>query len=264
MSSTQQTPPALNVIVASHERSGTHFLINTLALNFGFSPKWINSDITSGADFYLASHFRHFLAGLQHASKGRIVKEHHHSGFLEPLFDELREKFIVFYIYRNPADVMCSFWRYVRAAERREGPVVDSPAVFMRAAPSRGMLRYQMEQHATILDRWRAHVDAWTTLAVERAAAVAIGYEDLNLDFEGTVARIARRLEMACPNPVRPSVSKNVILPGPGRVGGFRELLSAEDVAFIREATEPTLRRLDLLRYLSIPAETPQRSAEFQ
>jgi hypothetical protein len=264
MSSTHQAPPPMNVIVASHERSGTHFLINTLALNFGFSPKWIDSDITSGADFYLASHFRAYLTCLEHTSKGRIVKEHHHPGFLEPLFDTLREKFIVFYIYRNPADVMCSHWRYVRAAERREGPVVESPAAFMRAAPSRGMLRYQMEQHATILDRWRAHVDAWTTLGVERAAAVAIGYEELNLDFDGTVARIARRLGMPCQRPVRPSASKNVIVPGPGRVGGFQELLSAADIAFIREATEPTLQRLDLLRYLSVSAETPQHSAAFQ
>ena len=93
---------------------------------------------------------------------------------------------------------------------------------------------------------------------------VAIGYEELNLDFDGTVARIARRLGMPCPRPVRPSASENVIVPGPGMVGGFREHLSAEDIVFIREATEPTLRRLDLLRYLSVSAETPQRSAAFQ
>jgi hypothetical protein len=69
---------------------------------------------------------------------------------------------------------------------------------------------------------------------------------------------------MPCPRPVRPLASKNVIVPGPGVVGGFREHLSAEDIAFIREATEPTLRRLDLLRYLSVSVETPQRSAAFQ
>jgi hypothetical protein len=252
---------AMNVIVASHERSGTHFLMNTLALNFGFSPKWIDNDILSGADFYLASHLRVYLDCLERASSGRIVKEHHHLAFFEPLFDQLREKFIVFYIYRNPADVMCSFWRYVRLAERREGPVVESPAAFMRAAPSRGMLRYQMDQHATILDRWCAHVEAWTTVGLERAGAVPVSYEEFNLDFDATVARIARRLGMSCPRPVRPSVSDNVNVPGPGRVGGFRELLTAEDLAFIRARTEPTLRRLDLLRYLSDFAVTPQGSA---
>jgi hypothetical protein len=121
-----------NVIVASHERSGTHFLINTLALNFGFAAKHIDSDITSGADFYIRSHFQTYLECLRHAGSGRIIKEHHHLAFFEGMLDRLRENFVVFYVYRNPADVMCSLWRYVRDAERREGPLTETAGAFMR------------------------------------------------------------------------------------------------------------------------------------
>jgi len=56
--------------------------------------------------------------------------------------------------------------------------------------------------------------------------------------------------------PDRPTASENgpaegVVLEGPGKVGGFRDLLDADDIAFIRQATEPTLRRLELIRYIS-------------
>ena len=241
---------ASNVIVASHPRSGTHFLINTLALNFGFSARPIESDVTSGADFYLSRHFRGFLEGARATGSGRLIKEHHHFAFFADVLDVLRRHFIVFYVYRNPADTISSYWRYVRAAERREGPRCATAGDFMRAAPEAGMLRYQMEQHDTVLDRWRSHVDAWTTLGVSEAGVVPIKYEDLNLDFAATVAALASRLGLACPSPVRPSPAARVIVPGPGRVGGYRDVMSDEDIAFIREKTQPTLSRLDLDRYL--------------
>ena len=171
-----------NVIVASHERSGTHFLINTLALNFDFAPRHVDSDISSGADFYIRSRFQTFLECLRHAGSGRIIKEHHHLAFFDGLLDRLREDFAVFYIYRNPADVMCSHWHYVRNTER-QGPVTATPGAFMRAAPCGGMLRYQMEQQATVLDRWRSHVDAWTTLGAEQAGAITVAYEELQSRF---------------------------------------------------------------------------------
>ncbi len=247
---TDDANPA-NVIVASHERSGTHFLINTLALNFGFSPNLIQNDLNSGADFYIRRELQTYLACLRYASGGRIIKDHHHLAFFDGLFHQLRDNFTIFYIYRNPADVICSLWRYVLGVERREGPRTETPADFMRAQPCGGMLRYQWAQQATILDRWQSHVDAWTTLGVEKAGIYLIGYEELSLDFEATVARIASRLGVPCPRLVRPSPSEKVMLPGPAEVGGFRKLLNAKDIAFIREMTEPTLRRLDLIQYIS-------------
>ena len=242
---------ATNVIVASHERSGTHFLINTLTRNFGFVPRLINSDINTGADFYFLRELNIYLKCIRYAGGKRIIKEHHHLGFFDGLFDKLRENFIIFYIYRNPADVICSFWRFVLNSERREGPRTRAPDAFMRAQPCGGMLRYQWMQHATILDRWRSHVDEWTTRGVDEAGAYLIRYEDLNLDFEATVARIASRLSAPCPKAVRPSPSENVMLAGPGEVGGFRKFFNADDIALIRQMTEPTLRRLDLVRYVS-------------
>ena len=71
--------------------------------------------------------------------------------------------FVVFYVYRNPADVMCSHWRYVRGAERREGPVTATPGAFMRAAPCGGMLRYQMESYVRETQERYGYQHVWTS-----------------------------------------------------------------------------------------------------
>jgi hypothetical protein len=239
------TVVARPVMVAGHERSGNHFLMNTLASNFGLNARrFISNDIATGADFYLRDNFWSYLQGLRKTAQGRIIKEHHHLEFFDGLTGFLRENFIVFYVVRNPADTMCSFWRYVRMAARREGPVTPTAGRFLRTPPSAGMLRYQMEQQPTILARWRAHVDSWTVAGAAEAGATVIRYEDLNGDFAATVAKLAERLEMPCPQPVRPSLTENVIVPGPGRVGGFAGLLDANDTAYIRQEVGRSLGRL--------------------
>lgn len=243
-------PIASNVIVASHPRSGTHFLINTLALNFGFDPEHVDSDIMSGVDFYRGSQIEIFLEKIRAGNERRIVKDHHHFSFFATLGEYLRRNFTVFYIYRNPADTMCSYWRYVLAAERREGPRCRTVGNFIRWMPRAGMLRYQIEQHATVLERWRSHVDAWTTRGVAEANVIPIKYEDLNLEFAATVERIGRALGMKCPNPTRPSLTANVMVPGKGQVAGFRRFMNEDDIAYVREHTQATLARLDLARFL--------------
>ena len=48
-----EQPAKKNCIIVSHERSGTHFLMNTLALNFGYiSEPWINLDFETGMNFH--------------------------------------------------------------------------------------------------------------------------------------------------------------------------------------------------------------------
>lgn len=236
------------VIVASHERSGTHFLMNTLALNFGADARnYISNDITMGADFYSPADLRKYLGILHRDLRGRIVKEHHDVAFFDGMLGELAARFTIFYIYRNPADTMCSLWRYVRQAERREGPLLPSAGAFLRAAPCAGMLRYQMEQHPTVLARWRAHVDGWTTRGVAEAGALAVSYEALNRDFAATVARLGRHLGVPCRQPVRPSPRENVIAPGLGLVGSFRAFLAPAEIDYIRTETRATLDRLGIV-----------------
>jgi hypothetical protein len=110
-------------IVVSHERSGTHFLMNTLAKNFDYvsHPFW-NLDYNQGINLHDQSVLSHFL-GLSHNKPVlNILKSHHPVEFFESNLDYLCEQFFVFYIYRDPRDVLISYRRLLTRFPWDEGP----------------------------------------------------------------------------------------------------------------------------------------------
>ena len=64
-----------------------------------------------------------------------------------------------------------------------------------------------------------------------------VRYEDLTTNFEATVGGIGERIGMPCPAPTRPAVDENLVVPGKGEVGGYRDLHTADDQAYIEEVT---------------------------
>ena len=242
-------PPARPAIVVSHERSGTHFLMNTLALNFGYLVKpWVDLDFNLAGNFHYPKALALFFTKL-HAKKAlNMVKSHHQAGFLTPFMEQLVDKYFVFYAYRDPRDVMVSYWRYIRRVPWDEGPNTETVGEFMRAAPRGAMLRYQKMQIPTILERWKVHVEEWAACARAgpRTGVTLVRYEDLNRNFEETVAALAERIGRPCPEPKRPDREVNVVLPGAGSVGGHRDVFAPEDHAFVRAAVGDTMERLEI------------------
>lgn len=225
-------------MVVSHERSGTHFLMNTLAQNFGYSVKpWINFDFSLGINFHSTNALRAFFGQMAGEPVLNIVKSHHAFEFFEPIIGELLDEYHLFYIYRDPRDVMASFWRVVNHLEWDFGPKFATVGEFMRAPPRAASLRYQKRQAETMLDRWRAHVEGWTHCAEEHEGLIVVRYEDLNTNFEATLDDIGERIAMPCANPTRPAVDENVVQPGKGEIGSHRALFTADDYAFVEDVT---------------------------
>ena len=223
-------------MVVSHERSGTHFLMNTLAQNFGYIvTPWVNFDFDLGINFHSSQALRAFFAQMAGKPVLNIVKSHHQFAFFEPIIDDLLDEFHVFYVYRDPRDVMASFRRVVDHMEWDFGPKFATVGEFMRAPPRAASLRYQKQQAATMLERWKHHVEGWTRCAKAHQGLIVVRYEDLNGDFEATLAAIAGRIAMPCPNPTRPALDENVVLAGKGEVGGSRDLLTADDRAYVED-----------------------------
>ncbi len=248
-------------MVVSHERSGTHFLMNTLAANFGYvSAPWFNFDFDTGLNFHSPENLAAFFRQLKGRPVLNIFKSHHEAGFLLPLLPTLLAEFSIFYIYRDPRDVMVSFWRLVCSLPWDEGPKTETAADFVTAPPRGAMLRYQKRQAPSILHRWKRHVAGWT---FDLPAAVTdrihyVRYEDLNLDFDRTVRRLSKRIDIPAPDrPVRPNRSQNVILPGEGKVGGHCGRLEPRVLRWIERHAETLMERLG---YRS--GRDPARAAE--
>lgn len=237
------------LIVVSHERSGTHFLMNTLACNFGYiAAPPINFDSGLGLNFHSTEALRQFFLTLHGKPVLNIVKSHHQAEFLRGCLDFLTQEFYIFYIARDPRDVMASFWRLIRNLPWDEGPKTATVGDFMRAEPCGGILRYQKTQLPTILHRWEANVKGWLDLidAEEVPGINLIRYEDLNSAFDSTLGKIAQMIDQPLVNPARPQTDKDVVVPGPGRTGGHRDLFTAEDNEFVLKTVGDTMERLTI------------------
>jgi hypothetical protein len=233
--------------VVSHERSGTHFLMNTLALNFGYLP-YTDVDERPGFDPRSTPQLLDFLfAGWP----TRTVLKSHHQAEMIPLLPRLAEEYEMFYIVRDPRDALLSFRRYIAESAPGTGPMTETLGEFLRAAPCGRILRYQRQAAASMVDRWRLHTEGWSAAAGRLGGLTVVRYADLDERFAATVARLAAGLGRAVAAPRRPSNSNHVVLPGAGGSGQHRAAFTAADQAFVREAAGEAMRRAGL------PADDP-------
>ena len=204
------------IIVASHERSGTHFLMNAIADNYGYiSDPWIDIDWPQVKNPYASENFCYFLEQFQGKGVISTFKTHFPASFLEPVIDLILDEFQVFYIYRDVIATMNSFSRHISGFDWDMGPTADSGRELMSMQPSGALLRYQAKQFASLLERWRQHVYSWTKglTAERRAKIIYVRYKDLNERFDETIRSIGDRLGCFVVNTVRPDKNDRVILP---------------------------------------------------
>src|SRR5665213_1066942 len=74
---------------------------------------------------------------------------------------------------------MISFWRFIQRWRWHEGPRAGDVLDFARSEPEGRMLRYQMKQRGSLLDRWAKHVEGWVEAAEGRDRLVVIRYDKL-------------------------------------------------------------------------------------
>jgi hypothetical protein len=206
------------VLVVTHERSGTHFLMNSLAGCYGYvSQPWI--DLDAATDNLLHTHgrpgIRDALLGLAARPLANVVKSHHAAEFFEGELARLTERYVVFVVCRDPVPTLLSFWRFMFRLPGDGGPKTADPLTFAAARPSGRVLRYQVQEHPDMMRRWAGHVESWLAAARQNPRIVVLRYEDLDQHFEDTVHSFAGPLGQAPAAIQRPARDFNVIPGGP-------------------------------------------------
>lgn len=221
-SSTPARKPRPPVLVVGHERSGTHFLMNTLAACYGYvSQPWINFDCNPfSINFYSPSAVREQLFAVAAGSTTQLVKSHHQAGFFAGELHRLAQQYVFFYVCRNPVDVLLSYWRFLHRWPWFEGPKLADPLAFAQAQPCGAMMRYQLRQHPNLMLRWSAHIDGWLEAAAVERRVLLVRYEDLDAHFEEVVRGFSWILERSPQAIVRPARDVNVIPGGPDDPSG--------------------------------------------
>ncbi len=152
------------VAVISHERSGTHFLMNSLAANFNYnSNPWWNRDFELGINFHSPASILEHIQQAHDIPIKNILKSHHQIGFFKDIMEYFSAESKIFYIHRDPVAALRSNWKLIchfRLQGWDEGPETETLSEFLRTPPSGNMLRYQKFQVPSMVHRWYAHVSA--------------------------------------------------------------------------------------------------------
>jgi hypothetical protein len=230
--------------VVSHERSGTHFLINTLEKNALLRPGYYTAGEWTGP--YVSgqsSEFAHIdrLRADWKEITGRVSIIKTHSD--RDLFDFRYPKARAVYVLRDPRDTLVSFYYYLigqsdggthLSGAHRYSTVSD----FLRRplSPSLRWANTRYGRGGNVAERWANHVKGW----LGADDTIVVRYEELKTDFRDVLRRLSPLLSLELLSSMSPvglheSFS---ILPRKGVIGDWRGHFTADDEALVREAVE--------------------------
>ncbi|QTL05288.1 sulfotransferase domain-containing protein [Aquabacter sp. L1I39] len=170
------------IIVQSHRRSGTHFLIDTLLQNFQVARDWFQLE----EDFFsrlgrmpvvLKSHERHF-------GEKTHSRDPWHSYLHWVAATACYSSAFHLHIVRNPRDVLRSQYYFDRKGHEPRHQIAPTLSFtdYLASPSSR-----DPEGRLTPPAYWCAHVSAWG----RRSDVLHLRYEEMCLDMPGQLGRIS-------------------------------------------------------------------------
>ncbi len=232
------------IMVVSHERSGTHFLMNALAAEFGYSsePHLAFDRPIVDINFFRPPTLDKYFKETRGRKPKLIRKSHHQFDFFRPVISSVASNIQIFYIYRDPRAVSHSFRHFLNSWDWFEGPKVETAGDFIRAAPAGAMLRYQYHQLPNMLRRWSTHVEGWLAAAELCPDVTLVQYEKLNDSYDEVIDAIAKRMGWNRQRGTRPEMDQNTVLRSQQQSPSNR--YTDEDLAFFRQEIGPTMEFL--------------------
>lgn len=174
--------------ICSHERSGTAFLINLVSQNSNYtSEPLLDFDypfFSRHFNFYNPDNVYRFFKRFSIATfEGKkmtlssLVKSHHLPLTFSKLFGRKWCSFI--YIFRNPADVLISYYKFLSKTNGSIGELPKTLIEFSKLKPRGYITRYHIEEVSNYLERWFLHVKNWKELEATYDNINILRYEDL-------------------------------------------------------------------------------------
>lgn len=230
-----------NILVISHPRSGTHFLINTIARNFNSNNDWYV--VPAVTDQNVLKNF------FKDVSSDRIFKSHHNFKVLEPLLPIIHKRFKVFYIMRDGRDVMTSMWYFFNYANPKMFPHTKSVGELMREDPTKWKMggEYDLKDFSNYVERWVNHTKLWWDYINSNDKIELVRYENLNHpnNFYGCVYSIGAFLNRTSRiDMIRPTLHDRGVLNRKGIVGDHIKHFTNDDYLFYKSIAGENMLRL--------------------
>ena len=235
------------VLVVSHERAGTHFLINSIAFNFGYDNRQI--DVPEGE--LDIKWFEQWFG----REENRIFKSHHQAEFYVDIIDELiKGGFKIFYMYRDGRDTLTSCWSYFNKAPVEVFPHCKTVGELIRTDPRKWPFdrAYSKVGLPNMVRRWAWHVGSWQRLRSKCSygSTCLVCYEELYSDFGKTIdiVEVFLGVDRVSAEYRKPTLQDRCVAPDPRYVGidVWEGVWEQEDLDFFFEQKEETYRRVRL------------------
>ncbi len=232
-----------SILVVTHERCGTHLLINTINYknngNFTAIGK-LPSNKPHNLETYKDYVYKYTLMNVH--DKDIVSKSHHQIEFFEDK-DFLFSNYKVIYLKREVKDTLCSYHRFLNCDENYE-PIKDFPLledwVFMN--PKETGFKYfagYPDPHVIIepidyIDRILIHQKGWEEY---KDNILTISYEDVVSNYYTTKNIIEEYIEEEI-SPHIPDINNKDLpnfFPNKGVVGSHKDLMSKDLIIKINE-----------------------------
>ena len=217
-----------NILILSFPRSGTHFLMNTIAANFPYySNRAMKLPISNNI-----GEVTDFIKSQGHTK--RIFKSHMQSFSFVNVWNVLNSDYYVFYVIRDGRDAITSLYNFYKARDKKcKRKTIKE---FMTGTPPDMESAYKVaiKKTKTVIDMWNYHIESW----VGKSNVFYVHYEDLIEKFSDVVSAIGKYINMDPPAQIiKPRKDVNVIQPGPGIIGNYRKYFTEDDNTYFKENT---------------------------
>ena len=212
---------AEQLMVCSHERSGTHFTMNSLDYVSDYcSNPWLNYDLDPfGAkiNFFSLASTNDFIKEMSDLNfngtstcNASIIKSHFPISHLGDEASKLPLKII--YVWRDPAETIASLWKFMHRWDWNEGPKTETPIELATSRPSGQSQRYQTSNYKDYFERWAAHVIDGIAHCEKNPKAKSVSYRQLLEAHTSTTVSLCKNLDIQMlKNPQIPCRTENVI-----------------------------------------------------
>lgn len=240
--------------VISHERSGTHFLINTIQLNSAVDLTYLSVGEWFGPYDRFSQQFQHLEERFASLNPNHcyILKSHCDRA----LFNAQYPRGKVVYIFRDYRDVLVSYYHFLRDAHLAWARQYNSsiPTVwfstfsdFLRQ-PLPDFLRFNYSldgQFYSPIERWLSHTIGWLNNRLKDIFIVT--YNQLYCEAEETTRRLFAFLELPAKLTfTRPNFQNSYsVMPRKGIIGDWRNHFLPEDIMLLSPMVQPYLSLLD-------------------
>lgn len=219
------------IIIITHERSGTHLMINCINYQnkgqfytIGYNPK------SETKKDYIHETYKDIMSNAYLPDS--VSKSHHQVEFAEDYLDFIFSKYKVIYVKRDIKDVLCSYYKFILKPDNKNFPSFEE---WIFSKPDdigrKFLLPYAPDPHVLIepenyIHRWFLHVNGW--LKHENNMLV-VNYEDMLIDYSAQKQKIENYIGKKIVDKIPNVHDKSLPNFGPvkGLVGSHKEVMSA-------------------------------------